>query len=75
MAAQIEEARGDRPKVTYIGHSGGTTQMFAQLADGAALDDKIDLFIACAPIVSLKGSELAGLYEGFEVNVPGYNLW
>lgn len=54
-AAQIDFAlqMSGQPKITYIGHSQGTTQMFAALADSPQFDDKIDLFIAYAPVVYL----------------------
>ena len=41
-----------KQKVVYVGHSQGTSQMFAQLADnGYIIKQKISMFIACAPIV------------------------
>lgn len=43
-------------KIVYVGHSLGTTQMFAALADTVVNDflhSKIEVFIALAPIVYL----------------------
>ena len=55
MIPQIERALeiSGQPKLTYVAHSQGTTQMFAMLSDVTVLNDKIDMFIACAPIVYL----------------------
>ena len=44
-------------KFTYIGHSQGTTEMFAMLSDTTYFNDKLSLFIACAPIVYLGNVE------------------
>jgi hypothetical protein len=42
-------------KISYIGHSQGTSQMFSALAEGhGALKDKLDIFIALCPITNLK---------------------
>lgn len=39
------------PNLTYIGHSVGTTQLFYKLAtDEQALSEKINLFVALAPL-------------------------
>lgn len=44
-------------KITYIGHSQGTSQMFSALSmNHGYLQSKLDLFIACAPIINLKNS-------------------
>ena len=42
----------EQTKLTYIGHSQGTTQMFCALAedDNERISSKIELFIALAPI-------------------------
>jgi pimeloyl-ACP methyl ester carboxylesterase len=45
-----------KSKLSYIGHSQGTSQMFAALSDSATKDyvnSKVDVFIALAPIVYL----------------------
>lgn len=40
--------------VTYIGHSQGTTQMFAALSENMDFfRDKLNLFIALAPVVKV----------------------
>lgn len=44
-------------KVTYIGHSQGTTQMFTALAENFGdVQNKVNLFVALAPITHLFGS-------------------
>ena len=44
-------------KVTYIGHSQGTSQMFAALAENFGnMKDKINLFVAICPITNLEHS-------------------
>ena len=44
-------------KLSYIGHSQGTSQMFSALSEGHGnLKDKLNIFIACAPIMNLKNS-------------------
>lgn len=41
-------------KVTYVGHSQGTSQMFYALATNEdELKDKINLFVACSPVLRL----------------------
>ena len=44
-------------KLSYIGHSQGTSQMFANLSTSSALNSKLSIFIACAPIVNLKNTQ------------------
>jgi pimeloyl-ACP methyl ester carboxylesterase len=41
-------------KLVYIGHSEGTTQMFAELSDVPEFADKISLFIGLAPVASTR---------------------
>jgi pimeloyl-ACP methyl ester carboxylesterase len=42
-------------KITYIGHSQGTSQMFAALSENHQFfKDKLNLYIAIAPVVKLK---------------------
>jgi pimeloyl-ACP methyl ester carboxylesterase len=42
-------------KITYIGHSQGTAQMFAALSENPQFfKNKLNLFIAIAPVVKLK---------------------
>jgi len=41
-------------KITYMGHSQGTSQMFSALSENhGSMNDKIDTFVAMAPIVNL----------------------
>ena len=49
-------ATSGQSKLTYVGHSQGTTQMFAMLSDTTFFNDKVDMFIACAPIVYLNNN-------------------
>ena len=44
-------------KVSYMGHSQGTSQMFTALSEGFGdLDQKVNLFVALAPITRLGGA-------------------
>lgn len=44
-------------KISYIGHSQGTSQMFSALAyNHGDLKDKLNLFVALAPIINLANS-------------------
>ena len=66
---QIEHAlqvTGHR-KLSYVGHSQGTTQMFSLLSASTRLHDKIDLFVALAPIVYLSHQQEAVLREGAHI--------
>ena len=54
--AQIDFVRHKtgQDKVTWIGHSQGTTQMFTALAENfGGMRDKINLFVALCPITNL----------------------
>jgi lysosomal acid lipase/cholesteryl ester hydrolase len=44
----------EQPKLSYVGHSQGTAQLFAALSTNIPLQDKIDLFVALAPVATLK---------------------
>jgi pimeloyl-ACP methyl ester carboxylesterase len=44
-------------KLTYIGHSQGTTQAFAGFSMNAELASKINLFIALAPVAKIKNQK------------------
>ena len=47
-----------KDKITYVGHSQGTSQMFSALAEGHGnLESKINLFIAICPITNLGYTE------------------
>jgi len=64
-------------KVTYIGHSQGTSQMFSALAEGhGKLKDKINLFVALAPVVNL-GWTTNGLLKNIKgfVKTVQNSLW
>lgn len=51
----LEKTMQDR--VSYVGHSQGTTQMFAALADNIDnMTEKINVFVALAPITYIGGS-------------------
>jgi len=48
------------PKLAYVGHSQGTTQMFANLASGEVphnLRDKVSVFIAMGPVTYMNSSD------------------
>jgi len=63
--AQIDYVleKTNRPKLAYIGHSQGTSQMFSALSyDHGSLKNKISSFSSLAPIVILKHSPIA-LFE------------
>lgn len=57
MKAQIQKAleinKNNQSKISFVGLSQGNTQMFAMLSNetDTFFKDKIDLFVACAPIV------------------------
>lgn len=52
-----------RPKISYIGHSQGTTQMFAALADNEEYyQDRINFFGALAPISRITNVKQAALW-------------
>lgn len=46
-------ANTGQEKLSYIGHSQGTSQMFAQLSDNPDFADKINIYCAFAPIASI----------------------
>ena len=47
-----------KEKLSYVGHSMGTSQMFSALAEGHGdLKDKLHNFVAIAPIINLGWSE------------------
>jgi len=51
-------------KIIYLGHSLGTTQMFASLSDKKTtkfVHDRLELFIALAPVVYMKNIEVESL--------------
>lgn len=63
--AQIDFVRSvtGHDKISYIGHSQGTSQMFSALAEGHGnLKDKINLFVALCPITNL-GLSSAGFMD------------
>lgn len=51
-------------KISYIAHSQGTTQMFSALANNhGQMNDKINFFIALAPIANLQRTPIQGLQD------------
>ena len=55
--AQIDYVRNNtnNHKVAYVGHSQGTTQMFSALSENHGnLNEKMNIFIALAPVASFK---------------------
>lgn len=51
-------------KLTYMGHSQGTTQMFYSMATNEKwLKERVNLFIALAPAVYIKNSRIANLFS------------
>ena len=63
-----------RQNLTYIGHSQGTTQMFYALAtNNEYWKDKINLFVALAPVVDLASTDSTLIkYAAKLDNVAGY---
>lgn len=56
LPAMVQEItkKTESEKISYVGHSQGTTQMFASLCSSDTSDfmnSKIDVFVALAPIV------------------------
>lgn len=49
--------RTKKEKLSYIGHSQGTSQMFSTLSEGSDLNSKLDIFVALAPIVNLANTK------------------
>ena len=48
----------NQPKVAYIGHSQGTTQMFYALSENEPFfKDKVSIFIALAPVTKITNQE------------------
>ena len=44
-------------KLTYVGHSQGTTQMFYELSKNQDwINERVNLFVALAPIANMKHS-------------------
>jgi len=57
--AQIDFVRKQtgQSKISYIGHSQGTTQMYSALTENHGdLQDKLNIFVALAPVVNLHNS-------------------
>jgi predicted alpha/beta hydrolase len=52
---ELVKKQTDRRKISYIGHSMGTTQMFYALTTDRKkyLEDSLNLFIALAPVTRL----------------------
>lgn len=70
--AQIDYVREHTgwDKLSYLGHSQGTTQMFTALSeDFGDMKDKINLFIALAPITTL-GDSTDKFYHAMSQSIP-----
>ena len=66
-------ANTGKDALTWIGHSQGTMQMFAQLSENPDFADKINLFVALAPVSSLVHST-SGLLSTLDFTHAGYIL-
>lgn len=51
-----------KEKIVVVGHSQGTTQVFAGLSSFPELQDKVDKFMALAPVVHMTGFDPGNLY-------------
>jgi pimeloyl-ACP methyl ester carboxylesterase len=57
-------------KVSYVGHSQGTTIMFAAMSALPDLSSKVDLFVGLGPVVTIQHQEVSGLTLLIELRVP-----
>ena len=69
-------------KLTYIGHSQGTTQMYYALTKMEdTLKEKVNLFIAFAPVVTLKNTKDGAMKTAaensaiFELMIKKFGMW
>ena len=61
LTAQVQKAidMSGQEKVTFMGHSQGTTQMFYELSQNQDwINERVNLFVALAPIANMAHSEL-----------------
>ena len=69
------------PKLAYIGHSQGTTQMFYGLAHNEAyFAEKVNLFVALAPVTKISHTKsilgwISQVYDEFEDTVEFLQLY
>ena len=64
----------NRQTLVYVGHSEGTTQMFARLADVSDFADKISLFIALAPAISTAHLDSKTIHEISQIKALSFIL-
>lgn len=69
------------PKIAYIGHSQGSTQMFYALAHNEAyFSEKISVFVALAPVTKISHSKtpffdwIAMFYDEFEDSIKALGI-
>lgn len=60
----LKEAK--KPKLTYIGHSQGSLQMFAHLSSNPEFIKKLNIFIALGPVGTIKNIEVEFLRKAKE---------
>jgi pimeloyl-ACP methyl ester carboxylesterase len=62
-------------KLSYVGHSQGTTIMFAAMSAVPTLRSKINLFVALGPVVTIQNQEVEGLTLLIDLRVPETLYW
>lgn len=60
-----------KEKIGYVGHSQGTSIMFAQLSENPEFIDKISVFIALAPVASISKMNVPLISFAVDTNVLG----
>ena len=71
----MREATGHQ-KITYIGHSQGTTQMFYALATNHDFwQERLNLFVALAPVVNLRNAQVSLLRVASTLKVDSAVFW
>lgn len=63
----------NKSQVTWIGHSQGTTTMFALLSTNESYNRKISIFIALAPVAYFRHAQ-SPLYVGAALLIPALNV-
>jgi len=66
-----------KEQLSYIGHSQGTTMGFAGFSKLPDLSDKVNLFVALAPVATVHHIEgalsyIAGYYKELDVSVASF---